>query len=185
MSVSIPQTGPEAPKVMNAIQEFLNEHGIKSHLGKNYSAVRLRNGRIVYSIHIANQGSIRKVLEGMFPYLIIKKVAAQDFLRYLKLFPGLFRYKSAIREGNGNRFKVVRGEQQWGTHLKEADVIQIRVLLALKLAKQQELANRFNIAQTAISAIKLKKSWKHLLPFIGDNSAYQQYYPSQQLTVSN
>lgn len=35
-----------------------------------------------------------------------------------------------------------------------------------------QLGKKFGLSQSAISTIQLGKSWKHLLPFIGDNQAY-------------
>jgi hypothetical protein len=76
------------PKPLNEIAAWLNKHGI-------YCTVRCRktprvtNFLVIHqesSLNINRYRDMRKFIEGVMPYLIVKKTIAQDVLRYMKLF---------------------------------------------------------------------------------------------------
>lgn len=70
--------------------------------------------------------------------------------------PRRFKWKPPV----GYVFK--RGEKHYAHKLTENDVKEIRSTYASGACSQQALANRFGIAQTGISAIVLRKKWKHV-----------------------
>jgi hypothetical protein len=73
-------------KVLDDIAEFLAAHGIASTI-----RTELRNNpkwRTCYRLDIkGRRESVCDFLRSMLPFLIVKKVIAQDCLRYAKLFP--------------------------------------------------------------------------------------------------
>ena len=63
----------------------------------------------------------------------------------------------------GRRHKAQGGEQNPSAKLTEAQVMEIRALCESKSINQREIAQRFGIKQSTVSAIVLrKKSWRHL-----------------------
>ena len=55
-----------------------------------------------------------------------------------------------------------QGEKHHRPKLTDDQVIEIRQLLAQGLAKQQELADRFQVSQPTISDIRRRRTWTHL-----------------------
>jgi hypothetical protein len=55
----------------------------------------------------------------------------------------------------------MRGEDQGQAKLSENDVVEIRARYAAG-ARQIDLAAQFNIGQTTISKIVLRKAWQHV-----------------------
>lgn len=54
------------------------------------------------------------------------------------------------------------GENSSHSILKNQDIIQIRILLEEGILTQKEIAKKFNVDRTTISAIKNKKLWRHI-----------------------
>jgi len=74
-------------------------------------------------------------------------------------------------EGKNNPFygkkrpehsKRMSGENSPSVKLKEQDIIEIRKHLNEGILTQKEIAGLFNVNQTTISDIKLRKSWKYV-----------------------
>ena len=81
--VTISQTGERGRILLEAIGEFLGKYGIKSYYGRRKAH---GNNAAQYTIRICNREHVAKFLRGVFPYLWIKKVEAQDVLRFLIIF---------------------------------------------------------------------------------------------------
>jgi len=69
--------------VLQRIMEFLNMAGIVSGMEKP-------NGKC-NSLRITRRDSVTKFLKFVMPFVIVKKLIAQDTLRFLKLFPYMTR----------------------------------------------------------------------------------------------
>ncbi len=54
------------------------------------------------------------------------------------------------------------GSDHGRTHLTEKDVLEIRRLVKIRAASEKELATRYDVAVTTISAIVTRRNWKHL-----------------------
>lgn len=80
--IHITQKGERGRKVLSEIQDFLQEHGIKSQL-------TLRSGTDYWMLWLCAQKDMTNFLYGVFPYLRVKKLEAQDLLRYFKLYPSI------------------------------------------------------------------------------------------------
>lgn len=62
----------------------------------------------------------------------------------------------------GKKRKARLGTDNAQAKLTEAQVMEIRGLAAAKALTQREIAARFGLTQSAVSAIVLRKSWAHL-----------------------
>jgi hypothetical protein len=99
ITVSLAQSSEtsHSPDVLTHIGAFLAKqeirHGI--YAGKIYEGTRLTNGRTVrtnltpWKIQIFNRDGVSRFLSGIRPWLIVKKVKAEDVLRFLYLFPDM------------------------------------------------------------------------------------------------
>lgn len=56
-----------------------------------------------------------------------------------------------------------KGESANGSKLKEGEVWLIKKILQTNILSQENMAKMFKITQSAISRIKAKKRWKHIL----------------------
>jgi hypothetical protein len=54
------------------------------------------------------------------------------------------------------------GELNSMSKLNKQDVLKIRDLLTNSTLSENEIAKKFNIARTTISAIKLRRTWRHI-----------------------
>jgi len=61
-----------------------------------------------------------------------------------------------------NRQSRLKGEAHGRSKLTDADVIAIREEYASGKSNQVELAERFGVAQARISAVILRKNWRHI-----------------------
>jgi len=64
-----------------------------------------------------------------------------------------------------NKLKIYvdnRGEKQGRHKITENDVREIRVLLKEGRLTQKQIAQRYGLCHTSISAIKLRQSWRHV-----------------------
>lgn len=68
----------------------------------------------------------------------------------------------AFRVLGRSRAYAVKGEKHGCAKLTNEDVISIRKLYTERVYSQTELASIFNVRQTSISNIVLRKSWKHI-----------------------
>jgi hypothetical protein len=58
--------------------------------------------------------------------------------------------------------RAPRGERHKQAKLKEADVLKIRADYAVGDISQQSLADGYGVSQAVISAIVLRKTWRHI-----------------------
>lgn len=87
---SIAQTGLEGHALLTEIKDFLTGHGIKSYLDTKHSRMRSHpTYRKSYALRICAKPSLIPFLTNMIPYLRIKKVVAQDTLRFYTMYPTL------------------------------------------------------------------------------------------------
>lgn len=82
-TASVSQAGDRGEKVLKEIQEFLTQRGIKSYLGCKKN-VRIKD---VWALRILARSSLDPFLRGILPYLRVKKLEAQDVLRFIIAFP--------------------------------------------------------------------------------------------------
>lgn len=66
-----------------------------------------------------------------------------------------------LLKGRVNRVPIAVGERHGNAKMKNADIQTIMNMLA-RGDSQSTIAKRFNVVQTTISKIKLKKSWRHI-----------------------
>ena len=66
-----------------------------------------------------------------------------------------------MRKGR-QAFRQLRGERHWKARLRAEDVSEIRRLYAEGGVLQRDLASRFNVPQTQISAVIRRKAWAHI-----------------------
>lgn len=74
-----------------------------------------------------------------------------------------------------------RGEENGHSKLTRDDVIQIRRLYSTRDYTQRALGKMFGVTAKAISAIVLRKNWKHVAPSPGDYSR-DDPHPNAKLT---
>lgn len=100
------KTGP--PTVFVAISEFLRCRQIRHNVyevGARETPTfvherAVHTYRTVYHIQIQNRPGITAFLQGVYPYLYVKKQKAEDALRFLKLFPDMRGYFSNVRQAH-------------------------------------------------------------------------------------
>ena len=98
--VSIVQADPMGFQVLSEISEFLLKNGIKSTLRfRSYT----RTGKRTFFLRVRSRDGSVRFLVGVFPFLRVKKVKAQDMIRFCKTFPPLTLYLSEVRTGMKNK----------------------------------------------------------------------------------
>lgn len=88
------QAGLIGKLVLSEISEFLTEEGIHSKVrlaGRAGRGLRTKDG---YMISIHRRDDVQRFCQRVVPHLRVKKAAAQDFLRYFKLYPRLKSVRS-------------------------------------------------------------------------------------------
>lgn len=106
LQVTINQTGLEGYSVLWEIKQFIAKHGIKSYLRSDRSASRKKpNCREMWALSMMSRPHAVPFLRHVLPYLHVKKVKAQDVLRYMAIFPDRrgyhFRELNATRKAEG------------------------------------------------------------------------------------
>jgi len=81
--VSIGQSGERGRVLIVEIAEFLRAHDVKCYFGHKRA---YDNVQAQHILRVANRAHVVTFLRGVFPYLRIKKVEAQDVLRFLTIF---------------------------------------------------------------------------------------------------
>ncbi len=75
-------------RVLNTISEFLKGNGIESHLYHSYKAGQYKNAKKdLWCLQITGESNTRVFLQGILPFLIVKKLLVQDVLRFFKIYP--------------------------------------------------------------------------------------------------
>lgn len=75
--------------VLQEIKNFLESEGILSRISNPARSLGSFSDKPVLRLRIGKWENVEKCLICMLPYLIVKKAAAQDCLRYRKLYPAL------------------------------------------------------------------------------------------------
>lgn len=88
-SAYIAQSGAQGLLVLQEINSFLAEQGIRSSVFQTGIATGHKRTMPSYRLGVGGFGSVEKFLRGVFPYLRVKKAAAQDILRYCIIFPNI------------------------------------------------------------------------------------------------
>jgi hypothetical protein len=84
--IGLYQTGERGRKLLEIIVEFLAKEGIHSNQSfVNRGGVR----KTCHLLLIMRWSEVRKFLSCVFPHLHIKRLEAQDALRYMKMYPKL------------------------------------------------------------------------------------------------
>jgi hypothetical protein len=85
------QIAQKTAAVLEEIKSFLDAQGIVCAISRNRS-----HPAQMYTLHIDGRAAARLMLEGLRPYVIVKKQSVEDALRQLRLFPPLTRFASTI-----------------------------------------------------------------------------------------
>ena len=84
---SIAQSGKQGELLFSHLIPWLRAQGVKVYLhGYQCKDPRFQKK---WAISGHTRASVNALLQGIFPYLIVKKLIAQDILRFLKVFPKL------------------------------------------------------------------------------------------------
>lgn len=83
---TIVQTKDEGLYLLDDIAVFLASHGIRSKVHENSKPSSLKHAQC-YRIDILGWDNSIRFLKFMMPYMVIKKLKAQDMIRYHKTFP--------------------------------------------------------------------------------------------------
>jgi intein/homing endonuclease len=83
--INIAQSRKRGLDLLTEIQSFLSTHGIKSNIRRHRTLTG--NGHEMFYLYMYSQASGVAFLRSVFPYLHIKKLEAQDMLRYFRVFP--------------------------------------------------------------------------------------------------
>ena len=81
------QSGKEGAEILGEIKAFLKEHGVVAYLRcqpRSQSNTALRD---MWSLKIASRPNLTTFLRFIVPHLRVKRVVAEDHLRFLAMFP--------------------------------------------------------------------------------------------------
>jgi intein/homing endonuclease len=84
--VALVQSGDRGKKLLTEISEFLSSRGVKSYLGRTRKVKVKDTHTTCHVLRVCNRPGVTLFLRGVFPYLRIKKIEAQDVLRFLSIF---------------------------------------------------------------------------------------------------
>lgn len=97
--ISIAQSGAIGRLALEDIKEFLASNGIDS--GIDRKEIKGGNYQLAYSLRVRKREHVDAFLRGVLPYLRIKKVKAQDNLRFSTLYGRL--KKCRVYHGEASR----------------------------------------------------------------------------------
>lgn len=82
---SIGQAGKPGEFLLRQVRDFLTTQGVRSCLNsyKNEKSTH----KVIWTLNVSRRPQVIHILKNLMPYLIVKKPAAQDTLRMLKMFP--------------------------------------------------------------------------------------------------
>lgn len=103
--ITIAQSDERGRLLLSGMQEFLRERSVKSYLDvQRWKNPKHKPG---FKLRICNRPGVTLFLRGVFPYLRIKKVEAQDVLRFLSIFGSIkgwyFRELNQLRSAAKTR----------------------------------------------------------------------------------
>ena len=79
--------GQSSELVLQKMAAFLVGHGILAKVSQRKKQEGNLQKKEFFVLYVTNLINVRKFLEGVMPYLVVKKVGAQDVLRYMRLYP--------------------------------------------------------------------------------------------------
>jgi len=87
-SISFHQSGENGKQALERMRDFLRSEGIVGRMNKQENS-GISKKCTMHRLKIASRRGIRKACEKMLPYLLVKKAAVQDILRFTLLYPQL------------------------------------------------------------------------------------------------
>ena len=100
-SVGIYQGGDIGREVLAEIQMFLFRYAATSNIRikrrSDKDKSNIHRNKVMYELTIGNRESMRIFLSNILPYLRVKRILVQDYLRYNKMYPGLVYTESYLR----------------------------------------------------------------------------------------
>jgi hypothetical protein len=85
--ITVAQSGPEGLVLLNQIRGFLLPYDIKSYLGTRPRTKTTH--KQMWMLRICARPSVMAFLKLFFPYLRIKRVVAQDTIRFYTIYPSI------------------------------------------------------------------------------------------------
>jgi intein/homing endonuclease len=92
----------EHVEVLNEIAAFLKGLNVEA-IVNDEKFVRNPRWRPVSNLTIRRRDSVMTFLRGVLPYIYVKKVSAQDALRFLRMYPSLRYNRLLMSEGQMRR----------------------------------------------------------------------------------
>lgn len=105
--VGLCQSGREGEMVLTVIQDFLRNEEIKSDVRLDMSGGKLV--RPMWRLRMTERNACIKFLRSVIPYLIVKKVKTQDWLRHFTIYPVGRTHNIRNKEAAGLR----KGYNHW------------------------------------------------------------------------
>jgi len=99
-NITISQTGDRGYTLLHKVQGFLQHHGITSSV-HGYNYVSHPRKQKLWTLHITDYKSSCSFTRELLPFLSIKKTEAQDFRRFISMYPPLV--SSAFRSETARR----------------------------------------------------------------------------------
>ena len=136
--VTIAQTGDKGLKILTLIQDYVALRGIKAKV--NSKRVYSERHSPSWSLVMSETTSCIAFLQGVIPYLHVKKVLAEDKVRFLTWYATNRRYQKAIarcnridynqspqgianaKKPNAGQFKLGHFPQRWLKHKENQHV---------------------------------------------------------------
>jgi len=138
-TINIPQA-QSRKIILEKIKDFIEERGVKCAIHARYRGIpRTPNHEIMWNLRVSARESVKIVIEGMLPYLVAKKLFAQDVWRFYRIYPTLRGRARFI----GNVAKKLDGPK----------VREIRSRLASG-ERVGDVAKQFGVTHTTICGIK-------------------------------
>lgn len=132
--VSMNQAEPH-DLVIYAIQDFLTTQGVESRVDVSHSG--RRNHNAVHVLSLNKQSEVKKFLEGVLPFLIVKREKAEEVLA----------------EVSGRL--ALRSQPHWRSSLHQVPVREVRRLWRLwqRGTTQEEIGHMLGISQKQVSKL--------------------------------
>lgn len=133
------QAGARGERLLLEIQAFLRAHEIPCVVEEHNRTSRRPNDQVSYHIRITGFNGVNRALGFMFPFLHIKKVEAQDIIRYSKVFPSL-KGRGHSHSDNTRKAWVTRRERYVNGY-KRAESPSINGSLGCAIRWKKEVVN--------------------------------------------
>jgi len=97
--IGIHQSDERGKIVLTEIKQFLCEEGIPS--GLQFQRLTPNTNKPMYRLYVYNIEAAKKFVEGVMPYLRIKKLECQDIYRFVCIFPPYYAWLGARMKALG------------------------------------------------------------------------------------